>query len=168
MFPNLPEKLRRQHTNSKVVPHSGHRDSPLFVSLSPRVGPLSSVGVSMMAPKFQPENETEPGRRTPTRQGSSFNTRNYGSRRDFSPFCRSSILTYSPGHVPWQLKSTGRVACRNRSDLECRTTTRCLARGSRGRTNSVVVAGEGRDALRSTESEKRGWERGIWRIPHSL
>lgn len=84
MFPNLPEKLRRQQTHSKVAPHSGHRDSPLFVSLSPRVGPLSRVGVSMKAPKFQPENETEPGRRTPTRQGSSFNTRNYGSRREFS------------------------------------------------------------------------------------
>jgi hypothetical protein len=33
------KKLRQQRPISNVAPHSGHRDSPLFVSLSPRVGP---------------------------------------------------------------------------------------------------------------------------------
>lgn len=100
-----------QHTNSKVVLHSGHRDSPLFVSLSPRVGPLLSVGVSAMAPKFQPENETAPGRRTPTRQGSSFNSRNSGSRRDFSPFLSlfSSYVLSKSRPLTYQVHQQGRM-----------------------------------------------------------
>lgn len=130
-------------------------DSPLLVSLSPRVGPLLSMGVSAMAPKFQPENETEPERADPhARQGSSFNSRNPGSRREIFHqscalhFLRTQQVTSASGPSPRAGSHAGiGVIWSVGQPLVA------WPGGGRGRTNSVEVARGRRDALRSTESK---------------
>lgn len=122
-----------------------------------------------MAPEFQPENETKAWTLTPTP----------------GRVPLSIPLTLVPGEifqqsVALQFLRTQQVASPDSSSPRAgshagigviwnvgQPLVAWPEADADGPTHVVVVRG-GRDALRSTESKKRGWERGIWRIPHSL